>query len=109
VLVINALDVFDEGDALLIEFTEESLCDALDIEGVLQAAGSFSERQIALSVQFRDVHDHRGKLADKQIARLTLEIGMLSGMRFARLTLHPIPEALRRRRVGEDKEVSPMT
>ena len=103
--VLDAANEFGEFQTLNVEVAVEFLGDALDIEGVLEAAGYFRERDISLRVEFANVHDERGELAQEQIAGLAFDVEMVAGMGFAGLALDPIPEALRARGIGEDEKI----
>ena len=67
--------------------------------------GDFGDGDVALGVEFADVHDHRGELAQEQVAGLAFDVKMVAGVGFAGLALDPIPKALRAVLIEEDEQV----
>ncbi len=93
---------------LLLEISEKSLGDLLNIEGVLEPPRDLGERKVSLHIELADVDDQRGEFAKEEIARLAFDVEVIAAAGFAVLVFHPVPEALRRSAgaaVGEDEKV----
>ena len=104
-LVANTLDQFDERKVLLLEVAVEAFGDPFDVEGVTDAGGDFDDAGVAFFVEFADVEDDLPELAHEEVARLALDIQVVSRVTLAGLAFDPVPEALRSGSVEEDQNV----
>ena len=104
-VVLYALDVLEEAEALSVELPVELLGDVLDIEGGFEAVGDFEDGDVAFGVQFADIHHHAGELAEKEVARLAFDVQVIAGMGFAAVAFDPVPEALAAGGIEEDEQV----
>ncbi len=92
---------------LLLEFAVEALSDSLDIERGFQATRNVGDGDVALCIQFANVHDHRRELAEKKIARLAFDVEVVAGIDLCALAFDPIPKALRAPGIDEDGDYLP--
>ena len=105
-LVVNAGQEFGEHLVVLrLELPKEPLRNALHIESGLQAASDGRDRHLPLLVELADVNDHAREFGEEQVTRLPFDKMMVAGVGPIALALHPIPEALRSRRIQEDKQI----
>src|SRR5215210_2108479 len=102
-LVADAVNVLDEFQPLRIELAVEPLGDALDIERALQPIGDFGDGDVPFGIEFADVHNHCGELAEEQIAGLALDVEMIARMSFATFAIYPVPETLSAVRIEKDE------
>jgi hypothetical protein len=90
---------------LLLELAEELLRHLFDIKGRADPARDFDQADVPILVELADVEDHLAELAHEQVARLALDIEMISGIDLTVLPLGPVPEALSALLVEEDQDV----
>src|SRR6266404_1120935 len=104
-LIRDTFDQVEKRETFVIVFAEEFLGHALYIESVLEALRDTHNRNVASLVKLAYIKDHRTKLAEKEIAGLTLNVQMLAGSKLTVFTLDPVPKTLRPLAVNENEKV----
>ncbi len=100
-----ALDKFDKSNVLAVEFLVKALGNTLDVEGVAEPPGDLHQGHVAGCVELADVENYATELAEEKVARLSLDVEMITREVFAILSLHPAPNALGTCRVQENQQV----
>src|SRR5437763_15015519 len=89
-LTCYATDQLQKGNVLVLEFAEELLGNALDIEGVAQTPGYFDDCHVPTRIEFADFENESAQFAEEKIARLASFEVMVARKSPSVLALHPI-------------------
>ena len=82
-------------NALIGKLAIELLCNPLDIKGISKTTGNLCDRYIPCFIELADINDHCSKLAEEQVAWLSLYIDMITGINLFIFSLNPVPDTLR--------------